>query len=190
MHKKVVALLSAGALLLGTTACGGRPSGTSAGGQESKPKTAKHLPSLPDGLSGECSGDTSAPNGGNLPKVSLTTSDGNLNVEIPNIEDQMFADVGYYINFYDSGHEDHWTQVRIEYNHQSNEHTVSVVDQSNGAEQTNYGSWDMEPGNLLRLSVPTEHIIGSHGVKWKAAWDENGKDMASCPADGSMTDMQ
>ena len=182
MRKPISMLLCLG-LLTGLGACG-EDSHTS-----SEQPTATSLPTatkpeeatLPDGLSGSCEGSTLIPNN-NLGSVALKTNGGNLDISIPSATDMMLVDIGYYVNIYSSS--DHWTQVRIEYSQSDDTKTLSVLDMKD-AKTTQVGTFDVdaENHNQLDVSVPTSLIHAGKGSKWNAALDENGKDIAFCPAE-------
>ncbi|KFF31625.1 hypothetical protein [Bifidobacterium bombi] len=180
--KKPIAILTCLALLVGVSACGSKHSTlqnrTSATlkSKETEPK----LKTLPDGLSGTCAGDPYAPNN-NLQKVDLNTTDGQLNISIPNATDMMLVDVGYYVNIYTKDFKQ--TQIKIEYHQSEDKKEVTVAPLFGNAKITKIGGFNVDSSdeNLLNVSVPTNLIAGNKHVTWNAALDMNGKDIAFCP---------
>ncbi|AKV55539.1 hypothetical protein AB656_04150 [Bifidobacterium actinocoloniiforme DSM 22766] len=114
--------------------------------------------------------------------MNLSTSEGQLNISIPNADDMILVDVGYYINIHAGASA--WTQVRIEHSEQTGTNKVTVQKMFSNESVKNIGTFDVDKGNnnALNVSVPSSEITGDQDLTWNAALDMNGKDLAFCPA--------
>jgi hypothetical protein len=179
MKRMLAALLCAG-LAFSAAGCGETDTEANSSAKPSPSATKKQDPTLPDGLSGSCTGSKFLINN-KLGSVNLKTEDGQLDISIPSATDMMLVDIGYYVNIYSTS--DRWTQVRIEYSQEDGSKTVSVLDMQTD-KTTRVGTFDVDADNdnQLDVSVPTSLIHADEGSQWSAALDENGKDLAFCPA--------
>ena len=110
--------------------------------------------------------------------MKIDTSSYKIRVEIPNNSSIQASDYyGYYINF---------TNVV-----NSNETSVFVFDMGT-SKQNNLGTWNdlvtLQDGTFYAM-LPNQDIRGT-GIKWNATLSIDGRDVATCPADGSDTTLK
>lgn len=183
MRRMNTALLCA-ITLIGLSGCGNETvaqTPTNDNSRSGATAQADNEATLPDGLTGSCTGSPYIPNN-HLGSVSLKTENGNLDISVPYATDMILADIGYFINIYSAKSE--WTQVRIEYFNDTGEKNVYVTKLFGDGTTKKVGTFDVDHtnNNQLSVSVPTSLITGDHGITWNAALDMNGKDIAFCPA--------
>ncbi len=142
-------------------------------------------PLIDNGLHGECSGSDPR-----LQSVKIDTSSYKIRVEIPNNSSIQASDYyGYYINFTnDSGKM--W-QAGFKNVVNSNETSVFVFDMGT-SKQNNLGTWNdlvtLQDGTFYAMLL-NQDIRGT-GIKWNATLSIDGRDVATCPVDGSDTTLK
>lgn len=139
--------------------------------------TTSDYHTLPDGLSGSCTGDATHPDN-HLQSVDLSTSEGQLHITIHNADRMDLVEDGYYINIYSDKFEQ--TQIRLEKRHDGLHH-ISIARMYGTDRISELGEFQVPEDREIKVSVPTSEIAGEHGVTWNAAMDRGGEDVAFCP---------
>ncbi|MBH9983797.1 hypothetical protein [Bifidobacterium asteroides] len=139
--------------------------------------TTSNYHTLPNGLSGSCTGDATHPDN-HLQSVNLSTSEGQLHITIHNADRMDLVEDGYYINIYSDKFEQ--TQIRLEKKHDGLHH-VSIARMYGTDRISELEEFQVPEDREIKVSVPTSEIAGEHGVTWNAAKDRNGEDVAFCP---------
>lgn len=145
--------------------------------EPSSSDTSGGYQTLPDGLSGSCTGDAADPDS-LLQSVDLRTSDGQLYITIHNANGMDLIEDGYYINVYSDKFEQ--TQIRLE-KRNDGVHHIAVSRMYSDNMTTELGEFQVPTDREIKVSVPTSEIAGDRGVTWNAAFDRNGQDVAFCP---------
>lgn len=187
MKKPIALLATIVAFTLSLSACGGTSTASqsqpspSSGDTDIAESPAEEVTTLPDGLSGSCTGDTLTPMN-KLQSVNLKTENGQLDISIPGASDMTLVDTGYYVNIFTDDFKQ--TQIKMEYSTSTGEKTVSVSKMFGDGMTQKIGTFDVDHsnGNLIQVSVPTSEIAGDKDITWNSAIDMNGKDTGFCPA--------
>lgn len=196
MHGKKVTAVVALLLMFGfLTACGVSKESTAADKAETQSEAEDAIkgtnsedgqePLIDNGLHGECSGSDPR-----LQSVKVNTNSYKIQVEIPNNNLIQTSDFyGYFIMFTNDAGES-W-QAGFKNIVNSHETSVGVFDMET-SKQNNLGTWNdlvtLQDGTFYAL-LPNQDTRGT-GIKWNATLSIDGRDVATCPADGSDTTLE